>query len=281
MQQTEIISGTLSYGNNKINCLRIGKGKKLIIAFHGFGDSAELFVVFKPYLHEDYTIVSIDLPGHGLSQWQDKYMLPEALMALVQGIKNDFAVEQFSLMGFSLGARVALNIVGLQPTWVDRLVLLAPDGLKNNFWYYFSTRNLLGRAVFQQVLNRPQPWIKWFHTMRNLNLIDESRFKFVSSKLMNHSVNEQVAYVWPVMSRLKPNPSVVKHNIKKYKIPVHIYMGIFDRIINYRIGEKFIKGLETAQLSILKSGHNVVKTEYIKQIVEESHLGNREENIEK
>lgn len=274
MKETEIISGTLSYRNNKINCLKIGKGKKLLIAFHGFGNSAEQFVLFQSYINKDYAIVSIDLPGHGQTDWQDKHMLPKALMAIVQGIKNDFGVESFSLMGFSLGGRVALKIVDLQPTWVDRIILLAPDGLKNNFWYYFSTRNVIGKVVFKNVLHHPQAWIKWFSLLRTINLIDESRFKFVSSKISNQAINNQVAFVWPVMSKLKPNTLIVKRHIKKYKIPVYVFMGRFDRIINYQIGQKFVKGLKTAELHVLKSGHNVIKPEYVKQIIEDSNLAN-------
>lgn len=274
MQPSEIIPGTIVFGNNKVNCLRMGSGKKLLIAFHGFGNTAEQFTVFLPFIQEEYTIVAVDLPGHGQTEWNDKYMLPKALMAIVQGIKNDFEVEQFSLIGFSLGARVVLTIVGLQPSWIDSVVLLAPDGLQKNFWYYFATANLFGKQIFINVLHHPQIWVKRFQSLKKLHLIDESRFKFVSSKLLNKAVNDQVAFVWPVMSKLLPNASIVKHNIKKYNIKVSIFMGRYDRIFNFKIGNRFVKGLKTAHISILDSGHNVVVSRFIQKIVEESHLVN-------
>jgi pimeloyl-ACP methyl ester carboxylesterase len=47
---------------------------------------------------------------------------------------------QYLLMGFSLDGRIALSVLELMPAGVSRLVLLAPDGLKINFWYWLSTQ---------------------------------------------------------------------------------------------------------------------------------------------
>jgi len=272
LQQAEIISGTLGLGENKINCLRMGNGKKLLITFHGFGNSAEQFAVFLPFLKDEYTLVSIDLPGHGKTEWVSKYMLPKDLMALVQGIKNDFGVERFSLMGFSLGARVVLNILGLQPAWIDSVVLLAPDGLKKDFWYNFATKNILGKLIFNHALRKPESWLKRLQFLKKLRLVDESRYKFASSHMLNKEVNARVAFVWPVMSKLSPIIPIVKYNIKKYKIPVTIFMGQYDRVFDSHLGGKFSKGLKTAELHILNCGHNILKPEFVEQIVKEGRL---------
>src|SRR6218665_4013843 len=152
-------SGILKYKDNEIHCLRMGEGSKLLIAFHGFGNEAQLFIPLASALATEYTTVSIDLPGHGLTRWQDPYFGKKDLMAIIQGIKNDFAVEKFSLLGFSLGGRICLNIAEQQPNGIVRLVLLAPDGLEKNFWYHVATRNVFGKMIFRKMMKQPEQWL--------------------------------------------------------------------------------------------------------------------------
>jgi pimeloyl-ACP methyl ester carboxylesterase len=54
-----------------------------------------------------------------------------------------------------------------------------------------------------------------------------------------------------------PVQRVVKDTIKKYKIPVTIFMGAFDKIIPPSLARNFIKGLDTAKLVVLEKGHRV------------------------
>jgi pimeloyl-ACP methyl ester carboxylesterase len=260
-------SGILKYKDNEIHCLRMGSGSKLLLTFHGFGNEAHLFIPLGAALAKEYTTVSIDLPGHGKTVWKQKYFGKKDLMAIVQGIKNDHKVEQFSLLGFSLGGRVCLNIVELQPTWIDKLVLLASDGLEKNFWYNMATRNLLGKVIFKQMMAQPEQWLNRVDFLRKYKIIDESRFKFARTNLTNESVRHQLNYVWPVTSRLIVNPTIVKWNLNKYKIETHVFMGKHDRIFPPKQGERFVKNLKTAHLHILDAGHQLLTAAVLPEIV--------------
>jgi pimeloyl-ACP methyl ester carboxylesterase len=260
------ISGFIKYEQNEVHCLRMGTGKKLMIAFHGFNNDASVFLPLADRLQAEYTVVAIDLPGHGKTKWAATYMERKALMAIIQGIKNNFGVEKFSLAGFSLGGRVCLTIMELQPNWVDKAVLLASDGLQKNFWYNLATRNPVGKSVFKKVIADPERWIGKMAWLRKYNLVDESRFKFAKTKLTDDAVRHQLSYVWPVMSRLIPNITTVKWNINKYKVETFVVMGKHDRIFPPIQGERFIKNLKHAYLHILDTGHNLIKEEYQDQI---------------
>lgn len=260
-QPAEIISGEISLGENKVHCLKMGHGHKLLLAFHGFSNEAADFSIFLPYLKEEYTIVAVDLPGHGSTLWRDAYMEQKDLMALVQGIKNDFNVEKFSVIGYSLGGRIALNIIEKQPNWVEKVVLLAADGMKKNFWYNLATKNVFGKVIFKKIVENPQGWIKHLETLKKLHIIDESRYKFASTKLLNPQVNKQVAYVWPTLKKLIPLIPVVRYHIKKREIPVYIFMGEHDRVIKIKNAKHLTQGLKTVQLTTLNCGHHVVTAE--------------------
>jgi pimeloyl-ACP methyl ester carboxylesterase len=268
LPETHITSGILTFGENKVHCLRMGEGKKLLIAFHGFGMDAGIFKTLLPSLGKEYTIVAIDLPGHGQTKWEDRYFDQKALMAVVQGIKNDFGAEKFALIGHSLGGRVALNIAGVQPSWVDQLILLAPDGLEKNFWYHFATRNILGKALFKNILRRPGHWLKKLSFLESLKIVPTAQYKLASATLLHKETNERIAYVWPTMSLLVPLLKIIRWNIKKHKITTHIFMGRHDPIFHYRQGEKFTRSLKYSQFHLLNTGHNLLLPEFLPQIAE-------------
>jgi pimeloyl-ACP methyl ester carboxylesterase len=244
----------------------MGNGPKLLITLHGFGNTASIFEPIATAFSDDYTTVSIDLPGHGLTKWKNTYFEKKDLMAIIESIKTEFKVEQFTLMGFSLGGRLSLNITDLQPNWIDKLILLAPDGLEKHFWYHAATRNPLGKFIFKKMMQNPDAWIKPVEKLRKWNIIDASRFKFIKANLTDEKIRHQLSYVWPVTSRLVVNIQLVKWNIKKYKVETHLFMGSHDRIFPPLQGERFIKGLKTATLHVLNEGHNLINGRLVSEL---------------
>lgn len=259
-------SGILKYHNNEIHCLRSGTGSKLLIAFHGFGNDAHIFAPLADSLTETYTTVSVDLPGHGQTRWQEPHFQKKDLMAIVQGIRNNFGTETFSILGYSLGGRICLNIAEQQPNWIEKMVLLAPDGLEKNFWYHLATRNPLGKIGFKSMMQHPEQWLKRVDFLRKYKLIDESRFKFARLNLMDETVRHQLSYVWPVTSKLVVNLAALKWNLNKYKVETDIFMGKHDRIFPPAQGQRFIKNLKTARLHLMDTGHNLLEKSILPDI---------------
>jgi pimeloyl-ACP methyl ester carboxylesterase len=258
--------GKIRYKDNYVHCLKMGQGPRLLIAFHGFGNDAGIFAPLAERLQDIYTTVSINLPGHGETDWHARYMKKEDLMAIVQGVRNDFGTEKFSLAGYSLGGRICLSIAELQPNWIDHLFLFASDGLQRNFWYEMATRNIIGKAVFKQMLEKPEQWLKRAALLKKWQLIDESRYKFARFKLTDPSVRKQLKYVWPVTSKLIAALPLVKWNIKKYKVDVLVFMGKHDRIFPVAQAERFVKGLKKAEMHVINTGHDLLQADYLDEI---------------
>src|SRR5687768_15494147 len=133
-------SGYIQLDNFELHYLKIGTGKKLLLAFHGYGNDASLFTHFDKYLSKDYTIYSFDLPHHGKSHCDDKHALEKKdVIKLVNTLKREMCVAQVSLMGYSMGGRICLTLVELMPDAIDMVVLIASDGLVFNKFYFFLT----------------------------------------------------------------------------------------------------------------------------------------------
>lgn len=102
-----------------------------MLALHGWLDNGASFTRLAPRLADSHRVTALDLPGHGQSAH-----LPKALhrYALVNQIDHvlDFAdalgLEQFDLLGHSLGGGIAALLAAAAPRRVRRLLLIESLG---------------------------------------------------------------------------------------------------------------------------------------------------------
>ena len=92
----------------------------LIVACHGFTQTASSWGRFGELLGEQHTILAVDLPGHGRSGDQ-RATLTEAAALVVASAGG----QAFDLLGYSMGARVALTAALERPAGLGRLVLIS------------------------------------------------------------------------------------------------------------------------------------------------------------
>src|SRR6476646_10231140 len=135
--------------------MRLGSGARPVFCFHGYGEDASSFAFLESHDAGKFSFFAIDLPYHGLTEWNEGYnFTTDDLREIVELImlENKKATlegnDKITLMGFSLGGRMALALYEKMFTSVEELVLLAPDGLKVNFWYWLSTQTWIGNRLF-------------------------------------------------------------------------------------------------------------------------------------
>src|SRR5882757_6972898 len=141
-----------------IHYSRWGTGNKILLCFHGYGESADSFAFLGDALGNEFTILAIDLPFHGRTEWEEGLIfLPDDLLAFLEKITAGLAgaAGRWWLLGYSMGGRVALSLMEKIPEKIGRLVLVAPDGLKMNPWYWLATQNPAGRRLFRWTMRYP------------------------------------------------------------------------------------------------------------------------------
>ena len=101
-----------------------------IVLLHGFNGSLFNFERLVPLLANDFRLVSIDLPGFGLTgATPSADYTTEGFMDTVTKLTNQLGIEKFSIAGNSMGGGVAWKYALEHPTKVEGLVLLASSGV--------------------------------------------------------------------------------------------------------------------------------------------------------
>jgi len=257
----------LPYQGFFISYTRFGNGPQKIICFHGYGEEARSFQFFEKHAGSRFSFFAIDLPFHGKTQWNsEKDFTSGDLVNIVNAIT--IASEKVVLMGFSLGGRMALSLYEKIPQQVEKLILLAPDGLKVNFWYWLSTQTLFGKKLFAFTMNHPAWFFSVLKFFNHLNLVNTSILKFVRYYIDNKEARYLLYQRWIVLRKLKPDLTSIKILINKNKTQVSLIYGNHDRIILPVVGEKFRKGIEDyCTLDIINSGHQVLHEKHIREIL--------------
>jgi 2-succinyl-6-hydroxy-2,4-cyclohexadiene-1-carboxylate synthase len=85
-----------------------GSGPPLVL-LHGFTQTARLWGPFADLLAVSRTLVAVDLPGHGDSG-SVRADLPTTAGLVAEAVRTQIGDEPCALVGYSLGARVALHV---------------------------------------------------------------------------------------------------------------------------------------------------------------------------
>jgi len=107
-----------------------------VLLLHGFGAS---LLTWDPWvaLLPGYRIIRFDLPGFGLTgpDPTGDYSDPRSIEVIV-ALMDALGVRRASIVGHSMGGRIAWKFAAAQPERVDKLVLIAPDGFASPGFEY-------------------------------------------------------------------------------------------------------------------------------------------------
>ena len=121
---------------------------RTVVLVHGFSASLHAWEPWVQRLDRDYRVVSLDLPGHGLTRAPDGYVTSsDANVAVVDQVVTRLGVQHFVLGGNSMGGGVAWNYALAHPEKLDGLVLVDAAGWPS------AKRNSGGPVVFKLLAN--------------------------------------------------------------------------------------------------------------------------------
>lgn len=107
-----------------------------VVMIHGFGASLQSFDAWARELG-DRRVVRFDLPGSGLTGPDPTGDYTDARsVAVLEALLDDLGIGRATLIGHSIGGRIAWKFAATRPERVERLVLVAPDGFESPGFEY-------------------------------------------------------------------------------------------------------------------------------------------------
>jgi len=254
-------------GSSKFHYKRFGKGANWVFSFHGYGEEGERFDILEPFLAEQFTLIAIDIPFHGKTEWNgDLLFKADELIQLMNQIIGD-EHKDFALLGYSMGGRIAMKLFELMPHRISKMVLVAPDGLHQNKWQWFVTKTKLGNRLFKYTMYNPNWIFNFIGFAKRFNLMNKSIIKFIHYYLDDPVERANLYKIWTTTRQYRPNLRLVKKLVTSHKVPMNILFGKHDRIIITKRGNQFKKGLESlVTVQELDAGHQLLQKKYANDI---------------
>ena len=119
-----------------------------LVLLHGWSLNLRVWDGLTRMLAPRFRVIAIDLPGHGRSDWDPRAVTPAAQAWRVHETLAPLT-ERYTLLGWSLGGQLALDLAAALPASVERLALIAttPKFLKSPTWRCGTPRPLLARLI--------------------------------------------------------------------------------------------------------------------------------------
>jgi pimeloyl-ACP methyl ester carboxylesterase len=105
------------------------RDRPVLLLLHGFGSNLQTWDVWSKKLEQNFRVIRLDLPGFGLTGASPVHDYSEQNdLATLTRFVNKLGLSSFSVVGHSMGGKMAWNLAAAEPDRVKALVLMAPDG---------------------------------------------------------------------------------------------------------------------------------------------------------
>lgn len=236
-----------------------GNGPRVLLAFHGFGQSADAYRRIAEKLGDTHTVFSFDLFYHGGSIWPEanKPITKQKMGSLIEDFLHENKIDRFSIAGFSLGAKISLALFEIFPWKVEELLLIAPEGIRINDWYRLATGTELMRLILKTLTGNPLILIRITHFFSKIGLVNQKVAGFVIRQLEYEENRSRIYHTWVVYRKLKIRVSALASLIRKYGTRVVIFLGDMDKVITRNAVKPLLRKLpDQIELKMIPSDHN-------------------------
>jgi pimeloyl-ACP methyl ester carboxylesterase len=229
------------------------RGAPTAIFLHGFGSSLQTWEDWARDLEKDYRVIRYDLPGFGLTgadpsrDYSDKRSI-----AVLLALMDQLGVVRASVVGHSIGGRIAWTFAAFNPNRIDKLVLVSPDG-------FASPGHEYGVAAKLPLMIRALPYVLPSVMFRaslvpayaNADVVTDGLFQRYRDMVLAPGVRS--AIVDRMSQQVLVNPVPL---LKRIEAPTLLIWGEKDRMIPFANSADYLHALPHGALAALPGvGH--------------------------
>ncbi|MFD0794268.1 alpha/beta fold hydrolase [Mucilaginibacter litoreus] len=252
-------------GLGKAHYHEYGMGNKPMLAFHGYGMTGRQFHVLENSVLQQYHLYGFDHFFHGeskLNGWTEQQILAgmprEMVKAYAEEWFKQFGRQRFSVMGYSIGANIALILVEEYAELIDEIILMAPDGLAVYKGFEILMHKPWGRYLFKKVTKSKWLAPALLKNLKNIRFIDDSLYTIAYNEIDTEQKRLDVYYTLNLIKLLKPDTNKVAELINKHNIKCRLVFGRHDNLFPKKAALPFIASLQNAEVHEVDMGHWLV-----------------------
>ncbi|MCH2083671.1 MAG: alpha/beta hydrolase [Saprospiraceae bacterium] len=242
------------------NYYRWGSGETLLVALHGFARNALLFEKLGPEVAKQYTMIALDLPFHGQTQWTDLYK-PEDIQYFITEVLKNEQHSQFELIGFSLGGRIALKLLPQMAKQIQKLHLIAPDGLNTSFAWLVNSMPTNAKKRLAKLVDPPKSILQLARSLHRANLLDRWTIRYLERQLGSTENRYRLFQTWIALKHFSLQLSTVKKDLSAFAKPIALYWGKNDQVVPFGKIIDQLSVLSNVEIYLLDGGHEIVNQE--------------------
>lgn len=202
-----------------------GTGSKILLAFHGYGMDGNQFQILEKSICHSHQVIGFHLPYHNQGASDHKGWMSEVISE-IEHILDHLNVHQFSIAGYSIGAKIALNLIGHFKGQVEKIYLFAPFGLENHWGLSFVSKGL-GNAFFKAVVktNLPEYIMR---LVTQIGIIDQVHFLIIQKELDTKTKRLNLCRTLQMTGEIDIDLVLLTDTINEYQIETEVIYGEHD-----------------------------------------------------
>ena len=229
------------------------KDAPVVVMLHGFGSSLHTWEPWAQALSADRRVIRFDLPGSGLTgadptgDYSD-----ERSVQVIAALMDTLGVQRASLVGHSMGGRMAWRFAAASPARVDKLVLVAPDGFASPGFEYGKAPDVgLMVQAMRYVLPRPVLTMSLKPAYADPAQMTDERATRYHELMLAPGVRGAMIQRMEQMVLQEPTPM-----LRSIRAPTLLVWGEQDQMIPIANAQDYLKVMPNARLVTLpRTGH--------------------------
>ena len=224
-----------------------------LILLHGFGSSLQTWDDWAHDLEADHRVIRYDLPGFGLTgvdptaDYSDRRSI-----AVLLALMDHLGVTRATIVGNSMGGRIAWTFAALNPNRTDKLVLISPDG-------FASPGGGYGVASKAPLMMQALPYVLPSFMLRdslsrayaNTEVLTPALFRRYRDMMLAPGVRQAIVDRMDQSALADPVPL-----LKGIQAPTLLMWGENDGMIPFANSADYLRALPHARLAALPGiGH--------------------------
>jgi pimeloyl-[acyl-carrier protein] methyl ester esterase len=244
------MSAQIATGELYTECAGSSDAAAPLVLLHGWGLNLRVFDGLRAALGPQQRILAIDLPGHGASPWTGQTSAQQWLASI-----GGLVPRGATLLGWSLGGQLALQLASQPSLAVRRLVLIATSArfVRADDWPHGMAAATLQQFA-AQLERDPQQTVADFLELQVRGSLEAAAVRAnLQHALQQHGTAGPEA--------LRAALALLEHNdlralARGISIPALVVTGQHDRVTPPQAGQALAQLLQRGQLlQIARAGH--------------------------